>query len=183
MDIIVPKRPRKTTRWHGEFNLEWNIMGETFHDVAENQLYDQGEQDVLELFARAGTAPTVFQIGLLKTTYAIVETHTMVQIAAQELLNAQNGGYDVRQTITRDAAGWPVSGLSGGDWQISSAQVTWTATGGWTDTAGFMFLSHDSTTTPGNTTGRITAVAPLLPTRQLQAVNDTLKVTYNLKLQ
>jgi hypothetical protein len=184
MDIYVPTlRPAKTTRWRGVFRLEWCIKGQIFLDDADNQLYDQGEQDVLELYTRGGTAPTVFQIGLLKTTYSLLETDTMTQVAAAEMLNAQNGGYDVRKTITRDNTGWPVSGLVGGDWQVSTAQVTWTATGAWADTAGFMFLAHDSTTVPGNTTGRVTAVAPLSPTRQLQAINDTLKVTYALKLQ
>lgn len=159
-------RPRKNARWHGWFDLEWTIDGQTYIDRAENQLYDQGEQDVLEGFFRGAALPTDFKIGLLKTPYVIDETHTMTQVAAQELLNASEGGYSARQAITRDAGGWPTSALSGGDWQITSAQVTWTATGAWTATAGFMFLMSGGSTVPGNTGGRIIAVAALLPTRQ-----------------
>lgn len=186
MDIIVPvARPKKNSRWNGWFDVEWTIQGEKFTDRAENQLYDQGEQDLLEVFFRAATAPTTFNIGLLKSTYSILETDTMTQIGPAELTNALDGGYSARQVVARDgtASGWPTSSLQGGDWQITSLQVTWTATGAWTETAGYMFLMSGGTTTPANTTGKIIAVAALSPTRQLQAVNDTLKVTYNLKLQ
>lgn len=180
---VVRRRAGRRKRWHGEFHIESVIGGKREFQVARNQLYDQGEQDVLEVYFRAASAPTSFQIGLLKTSYSILETDTMTQLGTAELTNASDGGYTARQALTRDNTGWPTSALQGGDWQVTSAQVTWTATGAWTDTAGFMFLSHDSTTTPGNTTGRVLAVAALSPTRQLQANGDTLKVTYNLKLQ
>lgn len=182
MNIPSLVRPPKKTRWRGVFRAEWSILGETFIDEAENQLYDQGEQDVLEDYCRDTSTHTDFKIGLLKTAYAIDETHTMANIAAQELLNAQNGGYSARQVIARSAVGWPTSALAAGDWQITTAQVMWTATGAWADTAGYMFLMTGGVATPGNATGRITAVAALVPTRQLQAVNDNVKVTYALKL-
>lgn len=181
---IAMKRARRGKRWRGCFVSIWTIRGVVHGPQYDfNALYDQGEQDVLEYFFRGGTAPTSLQLGLLKTSYSILETDTMTQIGGAELTNASDGGYSARQSLTRDATGWPTSALAAGDWQITSAQVIWTATGAWSDTAGFMFLSHDSTTTPGNTTGRITAAAALSPTRQLQASGDTLKVTYNLKLQ
>jgi hypothetical protein len=183
---VAMKRARRGKRWKGFFDSVWTVNGvELPMQRSFNALYDQGEQDVLELYFRAGTAPTTLQLGLLKTAYTILETDTMTQVAGQELTNASDGGYSARQSVNRDgtAAGWPTSALTGGDWQITSVQVTWTATGAWTDTAGYMFLSHDSTTTPANTTGRVVAVAALSPTRQLQAVNDNVKLTYNLKLQ
>lgn len=182
MDLVIPARPKKISRWTGWFDVEWTINGEKFVERAYNQLYDQGEQDLLEVFFRAASAPTTFNIGLLKTAYSITETHTMTEVAAQELTNASDGGYSARQVVTRDGTGWPTSALQGGDWQLTSAQVTWTATGAWSDTASYMFLMSGGTTTPGNTTGRILAVAALSPARQLQAVNDTLKVTYSVKL-
>jgi hypothetical protein len=180
---IAVRRGRRRKRWKGWFDVEGSILGKPFSQVALNQLYDQGEQDVLEGFFRNATLPTDFKIGLLKTSYSILETDTMTQVAAQELTNASDGGYASRQTVTRDATGWPTSALVGGDWQLTSLQVVWTATGAWADTAGFMFLLAGGTTAPANTTGRAIAVAALNPTRQLQAVNDNLKVTYNLKLQ
>lgn len=181
---IAMRRARRGKRWRGCFDSIWTINGITLKPQRDfNALYDQGEQDILEYFFRAGTAPTTLQLGLLKNTYSILETDTMTQVGGGELTNASDGGYSARQALTRDATGWPTSALQSGDWQLTSAQVTWTATGAWSDTAGFMFLSHDSTTTPANTTGRIVSVAALSPTRQLQAVNDNVKVTYNLKLQ
>lgn len=176
-------REQRRKRWTGWFDLEWNIRGMVYHDRADNSLYNQGEQDILETFFRAATEPSGFNIGLLKTTYTLAITDTMTAVAAGELSNASDGGYSARQVLTRDSSGWPTSALSGGYWQITSAQVLWTATGAWSDTAGFMFLMSGGTTTPGNTTGHILAVAALSPTRQLQANGDTLKVTYNLKLE
>jgi hypothetical protein len=171
-------------KWNGRFDLEWCIGGKIFHDQAQNQVYDQGEQDILETFFRAATAPTGFYLGLLKTTYVINEPDTMTTIGPAELTNATASGYTARQAVSRDAIGWPTSAPSGGDWQVTSLQVTWTAGGAWTDTAGFLFLMSGGVATPGNTaSGRVIAVANLSPTRQLQANGDTLKVTYSLKLQ
>jgi hypothetical protein len=184
---VTPSRRRSrggsSVLWKGRFHLEWVIGGKVYHDIADNQLYDAGEQQLLEVYFRAAAAPADFKIGLLKTAYAIDETHTMVNVGAQELTNAADGGYSARQTLTRDNTGWPTSALNGGDWQITSAQVSWTATGAWTDTAGYLFLMTGGNTTPANTTGTILAVAALSPTRQLQAANDILRVTYALKLQ
>jgi hypothetical protein len=184
----MPRRTRRdpnAIHWKGWYDLEWTIGGKRFIDRADNALYDVGEQDILEVYFRAATAPTGFYMGLLKSTYSIVETHTMVTVApaTNELTNASDGGYSARLALTRDNTGWPTSALNGGDWQISSAQVTWTATGAWTDTAGFLFLVAGGAATVGDTTGKLLAVAALSPTRQLQASGDTLKVTYNVKLQ
>lgn len=180
---VTLQRARKGKRWHGWFDVEGSILGKPFKQVAENSLYNQGEQDVLEGFFRNASLPANFAIGLLKTSYTLLITDTMTQIGASELTNAADGGYGARQTVTRDATGWPTSALAGGYWQLTSLQVTWTATGAWSDTAGYMFVMSGGSTTPGNTTGRVVAVAALSPTRQLQAVNDNIKVTYNLKLQ
>lgn len=169
--------------WHGRFRQEWTIGGQTYVDFADNQLYDQGEQDILESFFRGASAPTDFKIGMLKTSYSILETHTMTQVAAAELSPANCGGYAARQVLTRDSSGWPTSALDAGDWRLVSAQVTWEATAPWTETAGFMFIMSGGVTTPANTTGRIIAVAPMNPTRQLQAALDTLKISYYIKLQ
>jgi hypothetical protein len=179
---VAMRRARRGKRWRGQFHLRGIEGGKPFRQVACNQLYDQGEQDVLEVFFRNATVPTGFNIGMAKTTYVILETDTMTEIAASELTNARCGGYSIRKAVTRDNTGWPTSALAAGDWQVTSLEVTWTATGAWLDTAGFMFLMSGGTTTPANATGRIMAVAPMSPTRQLQAVNDNVKVTYNLKL-
>ena len=172
-----------SVKWRGWFDVEWVIGGVTYTDTYNNALYDQGEQDILEVFFRGATAPTGFVIGLLNTSYSLTETHGMANITANELTDVTAPGYSVRKALTRDATGWPTSALNGGDWQITSSQQTWTATGAWSATAGFIFLNAGGTTTPGNTTGRLLAVAAISPTRQLQAVDDTLRVTYNIKLQ
>lgn len=182
MDILVPRYSRKNARWHGWFEVETIIRGKYEKQIADNQLYDLGEQRVLEGFFRGGAIPASFRVGLLKTSYVITETDTMAGVAASELTDAADGGYAARQSLTADAVGWPTSALAGGDWQLTSAQLAWTATGAWADTAGFLFLMSGGVATPADTNGDIIAVAALVPTRQLQAANDIVRVTYNLKL-
>jgi hypothetical protein len=173
----------KAIQWKGQFNLTWTIGGKVYHDVADNALYDLGEQQLLEVYFRGATAPTDFKLGLINTGYSLTETHTMTNVGGAELTNSNAAGYTARQTLTKDATGWPTSALNSGDWQITSRQVEWTATGAWTGTASFIFLMTGGNTTPADTTGTIIAVAALSPTRQLGATGDKLQATYALKLQ
>jgi hypothetical protein len=176
--------PRTTIKWKGQFDLEWVIRGKTYHDRYQlNALYNQGEQDVLEGYFRGAALPTDFKVGLLTNAYVIDEAHSMTQIAASELTNVTAPGYSARMVVSRDASGWPTSQLDSGDWLIKTATVQWTATDAWSVRAGFIFVMSGGATAPANNTGRIVACAALLPTRQLEAVNDVCKATYSLKLQ
>ena len=185
-----PQPPPDSIRWNGWFDIEWNIGGVIHNDTANNSLYQTGEQDVLECFflgpSAAYPAPTSFKLGLLDSTYSIIRTHGITEVISKELSDVTAPGYgttEARKLVERGSTGWPSSADNGsGAWNITSLQVIWTATGTWAATAGFMFLLSGGNLVRGNTEGRVVAVAGLLPTRQLQAVNDTVKVTYNLTL-
>lgn len=176
-------------RWKGWFDVVSDVGGHVYQDVAENQLYDQGERDMIELFflgSDAGyPAPISFQLGLLDATYVPTETDTMTEIVRSELDNTTCPGYGTttaRKSIARGHSGWPTALRSAGNWRLTSASVTWRATGSWWKNAGFMFLVVNGTTERGNTTGRVVAVAPLAPVRPVRAVNDTVTVSYNVSL-
>jgi hypothetical protein len=182
---IALRQARRRKRWRGIFNLEGVIGGRPFAQLAYNTLLNSGEQDILEEYFGGAAAPTSFKVGLLKTTYAIIETDSLATVVASELVPAQNLGYTARKTITRSllAAGWPTRGPDGnGDWSIKTDQFIWTAGGAWADRAGFMFLMRDGLATAGDTTGLVLAAAPLSPTRQPEAANDIIKGTYTVTL-
>jgi hypothetical protein len=178
------------SRWNGWFDIEWTIGGVTYNDIAKNALYQTGEQDVLETFFLGADstflAPGGFTIGLLDDTYSVDRTDSIVDVISSELSDSTAPGYGnatARKLVERSRLGWPSSADNGsGAWKITSLQVIWTATGAWAATAGFMVLLSGSNQARGTTDGRVVAVAELLPTRRLQAANDTVKVTYNLTL-
>jgi hypothetical protein len=160
-------------------NLKWS-------EDAPNALYDEGEFAILDIALRAGSAPASWYIGLLKTSLgsAPAETATLatLPVATHELTNASDPGYSARQAVARDAtaSGWPTLALNGGDYQVTSKQVSWTASSNWTDTVRWIFLTTVGTV--GDTTGKLISLAQLSADRLLLS-GDTLQVTYSLKLQ
>ena len=161
-------------------NLKWE-------ENAENAVFDEGEQSILDVYFRGATAPTSFFIGLLKNSLATipVETTTMgtLTVATHEPTNATEPGYSARQTVNRDgtAAGWPTLALNSGDYQVTSKVVSWTASANWTGTIRWLFMTTGSATV-GNTTGLLLSVSQLSADRLLLS-GDQLQITYNIKLQ
>jgi hypothetical protein len=183
---VALRQARRGRRWHGVFHVEGLIGGRPFAQVCYNQLLNHGEQDILEAYFGGAAVPADFKLGMLKTTYAIVETDALATVVASELVPAEDPGYSPRKTVDRSlvAGGWPTRGLDGnGDWFITSEQVVWTATAPWTNRAGFLFLMNGGTTAPGNNTGRITAIALLSPTRLPEAANDIIRAQYTVTLR
>lgn len=127
-----------------------------------NFLTDQGENDILDVFFRGGTAPTFF-FGLWNATPGETSDLTL----AGEVTGTGYG----RRTVTRDATGWPTLALNAGDFRVTSRTETFTAGGAWTS-ATRLFLVSVLT----GTAGRLYAAVALGATRTL-ANTDQLNVS------
>lgn len=144
----------------------------SWQEEAYNALADEGEQNILDVYLRAATAPTAFYIGLCGGTPG--ETTTLAQLTGEPSGN----GYS-RQQITRDGTsnGWPTLALDTGDYMATSKQVTFTANGGDWSAVTYAFLA----TTTDNT-GKHIAFAALSQSRTIKN-GETLQVIYKIKLQ
>lgn len=136
-----------------------------------NDLTDQGEEDMLTVFYRAAAAPTNFFMRLYNDTP--VETDTLATLVNEVV----GTGYPGSHTVTRDATGFPTSGLDAGDWRVVTRTVTWTNTGAGAWTAATALILATVTTGTG---GRFTVWAMLSQTRTL-AVNDSLDASASIK--
>jgi hypothetical protein len=136
-----------------------------------NTLVDTGEQDILAVYFRAGTAPTTFYIGLCNSTP--IETTTLATLTAE----AAGSGY-ARQQITRDATGWPTLALQGGDYRADAATKTFTAAGG---TIGPVTTSFLCTNAASGTTGTLVSFDALSASRTLNS-GDSLDVSQRISL-
>ena len=76
--------------------------------------------------------------------------------------------------------GWPTLTLNSGDFQATTTQESWTASGNWGDTVRWIVITTVASVT--DTTGKLYVVAQLSADRTL-ANGDTLNITYNLKQQ
>jgi hypothetical protein len=157
-----------------------------WREDAHNALYDEGEFGILDICFRGGAAPTTWYIGILFNTLSSAppETATLADIPVntREPDNVSCPGYSSRGAILRDSSsnGWPTLVLSGGDYQITSKTVSWTALGNWSTPIRWMFLTTEGT--PRNSTGKLFSLAQLSADRTVLS-GDTLNITYNLKLQ
>lgn len=161
-------------------NLKWA-------EECQNALYDEGEFAILDIALRAGTAPASWYLGLMKNSLnlAPAETSTLASLntaGPYELTNGSDPGYAARLAVARDAtaSGWPTLVLASGDYQATSKTVTWTATGNWSDTVRWVFMT--TVGTAGETTGKLISLAQFAADRTLLN-GDSLNVTYSLKLQ
>ena len=145
-------------------NLLWSELN------VPNDLADEGEYAFLDVYLRAGTAPTQFYIRLYNDTP--VETDTLTLLTGEPTTN----GY-AAQLVERSATGWPTLALDTGDYQATSSQKTFSATGGsWGP------VTYCVGATTSDNTGKLIAYAVLSQSRTLND-GEQLKVTYKMKLQ
>ena len=85
-----------------------------------NALADEGEEDMLDVYFRAATAPTTFYVRLYNDTPAETD-------ALSNLLNEASGNGYSAQEIERTSTGFPTLALDSGDYQLTSKAVTFTA--------------------------------------------------------
>lgn len=132
-----------------------------------NALADGGEQAILDVFFRAGAAPT-FAFRLYNDTP--IDTDTLSTLVG-EVSGSGYGGI----SVARNTTDWPSLALDGGDYKVTSATKTFTATGAWTAATQLVLASVTS-----GTAGTFYAWAPLSQSRTL-GNGDSLDVTMGLK--
>lgn len=158
----------------GELDLEVGSVEhlEALGDQAwiDNALADEGEQQMLDVYLRAGTAPTNFYIALYNDTP--VDTDTMATITGEPSGN----GY-ARQLVERSSTGWPTLALDSGDYRAVSSTETFTASGGSIGPVTYAAL----VTVSSGTAGLHIAYAALSTSRTL-ANGESLDVTKRIKL-
>ena len=128
-------------------------------------------QQILELYFKAGTAPTAFKVGLCTDLIANVANNAVLG----DLTELASTGY-ARRDLTRDGTGFPTSQASSTNaWELASAAVTFSNSSGgaWT-TANSAFICTAA--------GVLVAVLGLSTPRTLQN-GDSLTLTFtSLKL-
>jgi hypothetical protein len=136
----------------------------------QNELADGGEQDILQVYFRAQTAPTTFHLRLWNDTPVDTDTNAT-------LVNEVTGTGYASQQLTRGATDLGAPALDGGDYMTTSVTKTFTAGGTWS--AATQLGMHSTAHTV--TSGIFIAWASLSATRTL--VNaDTLQVSMAVKL-
>lgn len=135
-----------------------------------NDLADEGEADMLDVYYRNATAPTTFYLRLFNDTP--VETDTLADLTGEPSGN----GYSP-QEIERSNVGFPTLALDAGDWQLTSKTVTFTASGGSWGPVTYAVLA-----TTSDNTGKLVAYKQLSQARTLQD-GESLEVTITIKQQ
>ena len=136
----------------------------------ENALADEGESSVLDSYFRATNTPSEFYLRLTKDT--LVETDTL-----STLTGAVSGN---GQLLKRTVTGFPTLSFVGGDYRLSTRQVTITASGTTipkTGQAQYVFIS-----TTSDNSGKLIAFVALSQGRKL-AIGESLKITVRITLQ
>lgn len=170
--LVFGALPAAAATWHGEFTLTAYAADGTvlWRDKPLNALADEGEQLLLDLTLRGAVAPTQYYLRLFNDTP--VETDGLAALLGEPA----TFGY-AAQLIERSAVGWPTLTLDVGDYQATSKEVTFTATGGsWGP------VTHCVLATSSDNTGKLVSFAALSTSRTL-ADGETLRITYRVKLQ
>lgn len=141
-----------------------------WHDEGPNSLSNEGQQDMLNVYFRGGTAPAQFYFRLCNDTP--VKTDTLANITGEPTTN----GY-APQLVERNNVGWPTLAIDGTDYMATSKQVTFQAT----DVPGWGPVTHLYMASTSDNTGKHIAFRALSQSRVL-ANGESLKVTYKEKL-
>lgn len=131
-------------------------------------LLQQSLQDNQSLIAAGGN----YYIGLGSFTFSA--TAGLADITELAVAN----GY-ARKAVLRSAAGWPVTQQVQNAWAMTSAEVTFTASGGSIGPFNRMFLCSGSS----GTGGKLIAVSSALATPITLTATQAMPATYTLYLQ
>ncbi len=156
----------------GEFTLVcYNDKGDVkWQETVPNALADEGEQWFLDTFLRGASGPTTFYLRLWNDTPA--ETDAISNLTGEP----STGNYSAKE-VERSNTGWPTLATDSGDYQATSKQVTWTASGGTIGPVTYITL-----TTSSDSSGKLISYAALSQSRTL-ASGDSLQATYKIKQQ
>jgi hypothetical protein len=161
-------------KWTGYFEFEHydkngNLIWQQRKESGHNSLSDKGEENMLDVYFRGGTAPASFEIGLFNDTP--VDTDDVADLTGEPSTN----GY-ARQALARDTTDFPTLALDSGDYKVTSKQVTFSATNGsWGP------VTHACLIYVNGVTKKLIAYQALSQSRTL-ADGEQLKVTYAVKL-
>lgn len=170
--FFIPNPVAPTAKWIGVYELTCrNAAGKVmWTDRIHNNLTDEGEQDLLDVYMRNAAAPATFYIRLYDDTPT--ETSTLAGLTGEPT----TGGY-APIAVERSDVGWPTLALDSGDYQVTSKKVTFQASGGTIGPVTSCVLATSS-----DDTGKIITYAPLSQSRTLND-GESLDITYRVKLQ
>lgn len=160
-----------SVKWIGEwtfkhFDKYGNLISE---DIVLNNLADEGEEAMLDVFFRNGTSYATFYIRLFNDTP--VDTDGL-----SDLINEASGNGYAAQSLSRNDTDFPTLALDSGDFQVESLEQTFSASGGSWGPVTYAVLATSS-----DNSGKLIAYVALASSRTLQD-GDSLKVTFKIKL-
>jgi hypothetical protein len=161
-------------KWTGFFTFkhygkDGNLLWQQDWKDGHNNLADKGEENMLDVYFRGGTAPASFEIGLFNDTP--VDTDDVSDLTGEPSTN----GY-ARQALARNSTDFPTLALDSGDYQVTSKEVTFSASGGSWGPVTYACLIYVN-----GATKKLIAYEALSQSRTL-ADGETLTITYSAKL-
>jgi len=145
-------------------------------EIAHNALANVGQQRMLEITFRGGSALAALYMALADATNPCSVTKT--DSTATALTGEPSGNGYARVQIEQNSTGWPTSALDSGDWQLTSKVLTFTASGAGWGPVNCAVL----TTAVSGTAGDHLMWAALSQARTL-AAGESLDVTLKVKQQ
>jgi len=140
-------------------------------DVGKNSLVQQGEEQILETYFRAGVSftPTQFYVRLCNETLLITSTLTSISTEPSGF------GY-APQLLERSTVGFPTKELIGGVQRLTSKVISFTAVGGQIGPVNVAYLS-----TTSDNTGALIAFRTLSMARTILSA-DTMTLQFRVQL-
>jgi len=139
------------------FFSEWDVTYKDsdgsviFRERIKNTLVNSGERLVLEVFFRNDNEPGAF---FVRAGYGEVNEETVLYSIPNEP-ESSTGYAPIR--LERSGIGWPIIELEGGDWKLTSKQLTMTASAGQNiGPINFMYLA-----TTNDNSGTLICTIPL----------------------
>ena len=162
--------PITALRWIGEWHFKhYNKDGKLiWEDIAKNDLAQEGGQSILDSYLRNQNHPPTFYLRLYNDTPLKTD-------ALSDLQNEASGNGYVAAEIPRSTSGWIALALDAGDYQATSSEETFSASGGSWGPVTYAVLA-----TTSDNSGKHIAFVALSQTRTLQD-GETLKVTLKIK--
>lgn len=160
-------------RWVGEWIFEcFDVATGTtqWKDVVLNDLANEGEYALLNVFFRNGTSYATFYIRLYNDTP--VDSDNL-----GTLNNEASGNGYAAQSLSRNDTDFPTLALDSGDYQVESIDKFFSASGGPFGPVTYAVLATVAT----GTSGQLLAYVALSESRTLQD-GQSLKVSFKIKL-
>lgn len=157
--------------YEGIWDLKHIRNGEViWEDSVHNDLVDEGEQNMLQVYFRNTDEPSSFYLRLAYDSIRETDTLSLIE-------NEPSGNGYAAVAVPRSAAGFPTLEKHEGDYRVISKTCTFTASGGVIGPVNVMYLATSS-----DNTGKLIAAISLSVSRTLQS-GDSLQATLKIKLK